>query len=473
MKHTGRNFIYLAFAALLLMGSALSGPAYAQLELLEGTATEEAADPEPAIEAAPAPVGDTQIAERLTSIYAQIDAMRQLNVNVKSGVVTLTGEVPSLADAERAEAIAARVSGVVTVENSLERNLDVAANLDPVQSDLKSGFQKFLNSLPLIGIALVIFILFWMLGSFLSKRSAMWRRIAPNVFLAELFGVTIKLIFIVAGLIIALDLLQATALMGAILGSAGVLGLAIGFAIRDTVDNYISSIMLSIRQPFRANDHVVIGDREGRVIRLTSRATILMTLDGNHLRIPNSTVFKAEILNYTTNPERRFDFEMGIDADDDPASAIKVGLEKLRSLDFVLNEPTASARVENVGDSNIVIRYLSWVDQTHTDYYKARSAAIRTVKIILEENGFGLPEPIYRLRFDGRSDPLEIARKSKVETAAQDKADAEEKSAKARTGQVDAGEMDVSKDTDIEEKVQRERVAGNESDILNEHSPTE
>src|SRR3546814_6600583 len=66
-----------------------------------------------------------------------------------------------------------------------------------------------------------------------------------------------------------------------------------------------SDLMLSLRQPFRANDHVVIEGHEGRVVRLTSRATILMTLEGNHLRIPNSTVFKAVILNYTRNPERR------------------------------------------------------------------------------------------------------------------------------------------------------------------------
>src|SRR3546814_11904518 len=85
--------------------------------------------------------------------------------------------------------------------------------------------------------------------------------------------------------------------------------ISIGFAIRDTVDNYVASLMLSLRQPFRANDHVVIEGHEGRVVRLTSRATILMTLEGNHLRIPNSTVFKAVILNYPRNPERRFDFE--------------------------------------------------------------------------------------------------------------------------------------------------------------------
>src|SRR3546814_6765294 len=99
--------------------------------------------------------------------------------------------------------------------------------------------------------------------------------------------------------------------------------------LRDTVDNYVSSLMLSLRQPFRANDHVVIEGHEGRVVRLTSRATILMTLEGNHLRIPNSTVFKAVILNYTRNPERRFDFELGIDANDDPVDGMAVGLRAI------------------------------------------------------------------------------------------------------------------------------------------------
>lgn len=128
----------------------------------------------------------------------------------------------------------------------------------------------------------------------------------------------VRVVNIVADLIVALQILGATALLGLVLGSAGVIGIALGFAVRDTVDNYVSSLMLSIRQPFRANDHVLIGDSEGRVIRLTSRATILMTLDGNHLRIPNATAFKAIILNYTRNPQRRIEFNLGIDSDDDP-----------------------------------------------------------------------------------------------------------------------------------------------------------
>lgn len=127
----------------------------------------------------------------------------------------------------------------------------------------------------------------------------MWERLTPNPFVAELLAQTVKVIFIVFGLILALSLIGAETILGTLLGGAGVIGIAVGFAVKDTIENYIASLMLSIRQPFRARDHIVINQQEGIVVRLTSRATILMTLDGNQLRIPNAEVFKGTILNYT------------------------------------------------------------------------------------------------------------------------------------------------------------------------------
>ena len=79
----------------------------------------------------------------------------------------------------------------------------------------------------------------------------------------------VLLVFFVAGLVLALDIAGATALLGTILGAAGIVGLAVGFAVRDTIENYVASLMLSLRQPFRANDLVKIDEFEGRVIRLT------------------------------------------------------------------------------------------------------------------------------------------------------------------------------------------------------------
>ena len=222
--------------------------------------------------------------------------------------------------------------------------------------------------------------------------------------------------------------------------------------------------MLSIRQPFRANDHVLIGEQEGRVVRLTSRATILMTLDGNHLRIPNATVFKAEILNYTRNPQRRFSFELGVDAEDDPAAAIEVGLQAINGQDFVLNDPEATAEIREVGDSNILITFHGWIDQRKSDFNKARGAAIRITKNALEKSGFALPEPIYRLRFDD-GPPQLLANLSQDRTG--DKPS--EKSRNAENKEA----LDVSPEDHVEKLVDSERSGDGSSDLLDDQQPVE
>ena len=129
-------------------------------------------------------------------------------------------------------------------------------------------------------------------GTRVARLEKPWNRLAPNAFIADLFRSLVRIAFVILGLVIALDILNATALLSTILGAAGLIGLAIGFAVRDTVENFIASVMLSIRQPFRPNDVVEINGDEGKVIRLTSRATILLSFDGNHVRIPKSTVFQ-------------------------------------------------------------------------------------------------------------------------------------------------------------------------------------
>lgn len=410
-----------------------------------------------------AATADPLIRERIHSIFGQIAALRAVEVRVASGVVTLQGEVPAAADIGRAEAIAARVAGVVTVENQLTRDLAVDTNLSPALGNFGSDLGAILHALPLIGVALALAALIAVLGYLIAGRERWWRLVMPNAFLAELMATSIRFVFIVLAMIAALEVLGATALLGAVLGGAGVIGIALGFAVRDTVDNYVSSLMLSLRQPFRANDHVVIEAHEGRVVRLTSRATILMTLDGNHLRIPNATVFKAVILNYSRNPERRFQFDLGVDADDNPIDGMAVGLAAVHALGFVLDTPPATAIIQDVGDSNIVLRFFGWVDQLDTDFLKGRSLAIQAAKSALEDAGFALPEPIYRLRFDEAA-PLALKAMQAKEPPQITKPG---HSVPANATQ------DTSPDRHISDLVDEERAESASQDLLSDKSPVD
>jgi small-conductance mechanosensitive channel len=417
---------------------------------------------ESTISSRPDAAEDAEIADRIRSIFAQIDGLTAIEPRVSAGVVTLNGSVPSGDLAARATAVASRIAGVVTVQDRLRRDLDLDTNLTPALTQFREDLRSLLRALPLVGVALAIGATIALLGYVIAGRERWWRWITPNAFMAELVATSVRFVFVVLGLIATLEVLGATALLGAVLGGAGVIGIALGFAVRDTVDNYVSSLMLSLRQPFRANDHVVIDNNEGRVIRLTSRATVLMTLDGNHLRIPNSTVFKAVILNYTRNPERRFQFDLGVDANDDPVAGMGVGLAAVEALEFVLKTPKASAIIVEVGDSNIVLRFFGWVNQEETDFMKGRSLAIQAVKNALEAAGFALPEPIYRLRFDEKL-PQPLA----------DAAPSERKSSAKRHAAVESTSHDIAPDAHVEQLVKEERAEAAAEDLLDAHRPIE
>ncbi|WP_156807913.1 mechanosensitive ion channel family protein [Henriciella marina] len=436
----------------------------------------QATDGQPTDEITVSGMDDGAIEQRINAIFDEIGALSGVEAQVNEGVVALSGTVADQADIDRAVSIAGRFQGVVTVEQSIERDLSVDRSLSPAIANLENSLRRGWEALPLVGLAIAVFLVVLIIGHLLASWKALWQRLTPNPFLAEIVAQAIRFIAIIIGLVTALNLIGATALMGAILGGAGVIGLAIGFAVRDTVENYIASIMLSLRQPFRANDHVLIDAHEGRVVRLTSRATILMTLDGNHLRVPNSTVFKAVILNYTRNPERRFEFDLGVDAEDDPVAAMATGLEAMGRLDSILDEPKPDALIKTVGDSNILITFMAWIDQSQTNFAKARSLAIRAAKDALEENGFTLPEPIYRLRFDGA--PVQVqpgagATVTTGEPAAPAPTAKPKREAATQSSEAEAGVLDTRPDDHIAEKVEEERAQTGEKDLLDSGRPVE
>ena len=487
--------------------------------LLDATSEEEASAspvviPEPApppiisgestnnaqIETTPTPQKDNDIRQRIQGIFSEIEGLQAVNVSVTQGVVTLTGETPNEKKAQQAINLTNRLTDVVTVEDRIDRTLDVQDNVTTVYQGLKAQAKNLVKALPLLLVGIVLFALVTWFGSWLSNRKKMWQRLTPNPFVAELLSQTVKVIFIIFGLILALSLIGAETILGTLLGGAGVIGIAVGFAVKDTIENYIASLMLSIRQPFRARDHILINNQEGIVVRLTSRATILMTLDGNQLRIPNAEVFKATILNYTKNPERRFTFELGVDANDDPLAAIKVGLDAIHRLAFVLDEPKAVAVITNVGDSNIILEFQIWVDQSDTDFSKARSIAIRETKHALENEGFSLPEPIYRLRFNSNLEKAfehmqdsnagsantnmtittntpKVTDENQNEDNSVD--DKDKKQAKARAKLILRGRnadevLNARPDDKLMEKVEQEIAeSSDETDLLNNNSPQE
>lgn len=421
-----------------------------------------AAKPDPIIETGEGRPADNEIDQRLEEVFQQIDGLENVFVSVSAGVVTLKGEVADGALSGRAEALAGRVAGVVTVRNEIRETVEVGERLAPVLDRLVGRSWQLLSYLPLFAVAVIVFAVIGIFGWWITGRSWPWSRIAPNAFIADLIRQIVRLVFLGLALVLSLEILGASALLGTIAGAAGIVGLAVGFAVRDTVENYIASILLSVRQPFRPNDHILIEGKEGRVVRLTSRATIILSLDGNHIRIPNALVFKGVITNFTRNPERRFEFELGVDADSNLNEATALGVATLRGLDFILDDPGPVAWIKNVGDSNIVIWYSGWINQIETDFARARSEAMRLTKLALENNGFSLPEPIYRLRFEENIGAL-------VTPSPDSKVTKQSPPGRKETVQP----INTAADDTVRKMVEEDRSESRQSDLLSADAPTE
>jgi len=321
-------------------------------------------------------------------------------VSVEAGVVTLEGRVADPAVSQDVAGIAERLEGVVAVDHALAASDDISQQINPAFERFRARADQFFARLPLFFLAAAAFAAIVVLGILLTGLR-FWDRIAPNAFIAGIYRQAFRVLCGIVGIVVALDLLGAAALLGTILGAAGIVGLAIGFAVRDTVENFVASIMLSLRQPFRPNDLVEIEGDVGRVIRLTSRATILLSLDGNHIRIPNALVFKGRIVNYSQNPARRFSFDIGIDPDADPEATRVLAQAALKAQSFVLDDPEELVWIENITESGAILRVTGWIDQNETGFVTARGDAIRLVKAAIEAAGVSIPDTTYRIRLEG------------------------------------------------------------------------
>ena len=135
----------------------------------------------------------------------------------------------------------------------------------------------------------------------------------------------------------------------------------------------------------------------------------------------------------------------------------------IEQLDFILREPGPAAKIESVGDSNIVIWFGAWVNQRQTDFGRGRSLAIRAAKDALEDNGFTLPEPIYRVRFDETAATIGLGTGSISEAPV----------ARKRAVEVDDEILDTRPDEHLERMVSEEREQDGVADLLDQSEPVE
>jgi small-conductance mechanosensitive channel len=209
----------------------------------------------------------------------------------------------------------------------------------------------------------------------------------------------VALVVLLVGLYLVFQIAGLTSVALTVMGGTGLLGLILGIAFQDITENFLASILLSLQQPFLSGDLVKIGDTVGFVQMLTTRTTILMTQDGNHVQIPNATVYKSEIFNYTSNPNRREDFLVGIGYEDSTAMAQEVALQVLAEHPAVLKDPEPWVLLEGLGSATVNMRIYFWLDGSQYSWQKVKSSVIRLVKRAFEAADISMPGEVRELTF--------------------------------------------------------------------------
>jgi len=393
---------------------------------------------------------DAVLEARLRSIFGEVAAFRGISVSVRNGVVHLEGTVVQPKQATDAADLARQLDGTVYVANNLTAESDLSDRVTPALSRLERYGTAVIDFLPVGLVALLVILLTFGVTRLIGRWDVPRHlRLSPIAWNLVRRGLQIGTALI--GSIVVFDLLGVTSLVGALLGTAGVAGLALGFAFRDIIENYLAGVLLSLRQPFRINDVVAIGDHDGRVVRLTARELVLLTFEGNHVRLPNATVFKSVLTNYTRHEKRLFSVDVGVGTEEDLEAVRSVGIDTLDAMKGVLAEPPPFARIEALGDSTVLVRFHGWVNQDTADFFKVRSEAVRLVKQAFDEEAIEMPEPTYRLRLYQAGDAPPHEPKALEASIAEE-----------------AQAIDVDPDNRLEEQVEEELRTSDEPNLLSQ-----
>jgi len=193
-----------------------------------------------------------------------------------------------------------------------------------------------------------------------------------------------------------------TTSMFAILGAAG---LAVGLALKDSLSNIASGVMLIVLRPFRTGDHVIAAGQEGVVLEVRVFQTRLRAFDHRVIILPNSEITTAPIINFSTLPQRRMDITVGVGYDDDLQQAREILLQIAHDEPLVVDDPPPVVRVANLGESSVDLVLQAFT--RNDDYVDARSRVVEAVRNRLIEHGLNIPYPqrdlhVYHSDADGK-----------------------------------------------------------------------
>ncbi|MGR3435171.1 MAG: mechanosensitive ion channel family protein [Shimia sp.] len=264
-----------------------------------------------------------------------------------------------------------------------------------------------LAALPRLGVAFLVIALtagiVWAARGMLARvgRRMRFRRNLTDV-LQLLAGTVLWL----AGLLIALTIVFPTITPGRALTTLGLGSVAIGFAFKDTFENFLAGVLILLREPFRMDDFVECDGIEGQVERITIRDTHIRQTDGRLVVVPNADLFHNPVTVRTDRAVRRATIVCGVAYGEDVDAARKVIEDAVRAVDLVRDDVRdVEVFALAFGASSIDFEVAWWTGSRPIDIRSSRDRVVAAVKRALDEAGIEIPFPYRTLT---ANDPIPV-----------------------------------------------------------------
>lgn len=192
----------------------------------------------------------------------------------------------------------------------------------------------------------------------------------------------------------------------AILGAAGIAGVAIGFASQTSLSNLISGIFLIAERPFEVGDAIQVDSTLGLVHSIDLLSVKLRTFDNRFIRLPNEMLVKSQVINITRFPIRRFDVDIGVAYKENVDHVVRVLADIADKNPFSLDEPAPLILFKGFGDSSLDFLLGVWFEKT--DMLNLRNTLMKEIKARFDAEGIEIPFPHRSLYSGSATDPFPI-----------------------------------------------------------------
>ncbi len=284
--------------------------------------------------------------------------------------------------------------------------MDLQATLSTAWDKIEGMIKGAILLLPNLVLALIVFAIFFFAArAFKSLVRRITRKHRQARSLGLVLGRLSQGIIILVGLFVALSIVIPTFKAGDLVQLLGISGVAIGFAFRDILQNFLAGILILLTEPFQINDQIVFKNFEGTVENIQTRATTIRTYDGCRIVIPNSELFTNSLMVNTAFESRRLEYNVGIGYGDDIDRAKELILEALHSVDEVLTDPAPDVLVMELASSTVDIRVRWWVKPPRrAEALDSRDKVLTAIKKKLTANGIDLPFPTQQILFHDQTE---------------------------------------------------------------------